>query len=229
MEDFAKIIEEKVQEIDLQLRVTSQQGNKLFVCRTLFLTPKYEVQDTQGNEYKVTDFLNNEWIEVTPIGEAPDPFNDDFVICPDVFYMHGTPRSVNDEYDSIRVDTKEKTPMIWLNENYRERPGGRESSIEREVTPQLFFLEETNEEDWNNGEHHRLAIQPMSNLVDEFLKTFKNDRRFKRLDFIEKVPRPRFGVYVNEQGNTDKIIDEDFSAVEVQPTLIKYKESCKCY
>lgn len=228
MEDFTVIVGQLVAKINLTLKVNEIVGNKVYLCETLFLTKLKVIKDDQGNAYKVTDFMNNSWIELEPIGAAPNPFLSDTVVCPDLHYLHGTPSSVNDEYNQINVNTGAKMPMIWLNENYKEKIWGRGFSIERTVTPQLFFMDETNEANWTNEDHHRLAIQPQANLAAAFIKVVEEDRRFKSVESTEHTPRPRFGVYVEYKGNERKLIDDDLSGVEIQPTLVKYKTGCKC-
>lgn len=225
MKDFTLILGELIDAIDLTIQVESVVADKVFLCKTLFLRELRIIEDEFGNEYTVTDVLNDEWITVDPIGGAPSPFTGETVICPDITYLFGSPSSTNSEYSGIEVDSGDKTPLIWLLENYTEKLFGRMSSFEREVSPRLFFMDETDEEDWSNEEHHAFSIQPMMNLADEFLLTVKKNRKFKRLEDTGMIPRARFGRYVDNRGNEKTIIDEYFSGVELQPTLIKYKET----
>ena len=228
MEDFANILRDVIASIDLTIRVKSIVGDRLYVCSTLFLTTKYKVQDTFGNVYQVTGWSNNEWIEVSPIDGAPDPFNDYAIVCPSIVYLHGTPITVNQEFAKLPGNVPDRTPLIWLNENYREETFGRGSSIEREVTPDLFFIDEMSSS-WTNADHHRYVIQPMNNLVEAFEKAVKADRRFKSIETGAQTPRSRFGVYFENSGNKRKLIDASLSAVQKQPTLVKYKEACNCF
>jgi len=229
MEDFTIILGEIIAKMDLTIIVNSQIGNKIFVCKTLYLNTQKTVTDSQGNKYKVSNWLNNNWIELTPIGAAPNPFNDTLINCPPPTYLHGTPSSTNDEFSQIEVRMGAKTPLIWLYENYREKKYGKGSSLEREISPRIFFLDQANSPKWTTEEHHRQAVQPMANLADLLAETIGKDRRFKSIENIEIVPRPRFGVFVDDRGNDRKILDSDLSGVEMQPTLEKYKVyGCEC-
>lgn len=230
MEDFTTLIAQLIESIDLTIpvREIDVNRNRVYLCKTLFLTTKYKVTDSERNEYQVTDWSNNEWVELSPIGASPDPFNDVVIECPEVYYLHGTPISVNSEFMQLDGNVPDKTPLVWLNENYREELPGRGSSIEREVTPDLFFIDEQGQS-FTNADHHRFVIQPMLNLYFAFVEAVKEDRRFKRIDTTMTIPRSRFGVYFENRGNERKIIDAPLSAVQVQPTLIKYKEACNCY
>jgi len=229
MKDFTIILGELIDSMDLTIAVNSQQGNKIFVCKTLHLNTQKTVTDSQGNKYKVSNWANDEWLELVPQGAAPDPFNDTLINCPPPTYLHGTPSSTNDEFSQIEVRMGAKVPLIWLYENYRETKNGRGSTIERETTPRMFFLDQVNSPEWTTKEHHRQAIQPMANLADLLTETIEKNRMFKSIIRTELVPRPRFGVFIDDQGNDRKILDPDLSGVEMQPTLEIYKSySCKC-
>ena len=228
MKDLTEIIGEVIDNINLTLNVESIVGNKIFLCETLHLTVLKIVEDSVGNQYKIIDFLNDEWIEVEPIGASPDPFDDSVVICPSITYLYGTPSSVSNEYVDLDAETRKKTPFIWLLENYDEEFFGAESSIERNSSIRCFFMDETDEVKWTNSEHHRLVIQPMQNLTDAFVSSIKSDPLFKTFSTYSQKPRVRFGVYVENKGNESKIFDEDLSGCELKGNFERYKCSKKC-
>jgi len=225
--DLSVIIDEVVQKIDLSLDVLSIVGAKIFLCNTLHLTIGKIIQDSIGNQYKIIDFLLNEWIEVVPYSGAPDPFDDSVVICPKICYFSGAPASLNVEYLDKEADTRDKTPLIWLLENYEEDFFGRESSIERTSRFHLFFLDENDEVEWTTKEHHTLVLQPLENLIDAFIQVIENDRTFKTIEVFTKIPRARFGKYRDDRGNERKILDENFSGIELSASFQKFK-STKC-
>jgi len=229
MKDFTIILKELIDAMDLTIAVNSVVGDKIYVCKTLHLRELRVIEDELGNEYEVQDISNDEWIQVVALNGAPDPFEGSTVVCPPVYYLHGTPVTTNSEYSDLATESGNKTPFIWLWENYREDIFGIRSSIEREIKPRIFFMDETDEEDWTNEEHHKQAIQPMINLANELLRTIRNTPIFKRGFDSELMPRSRFGRFVDPEGNEEQIIDEYFSGVELQPTLMKYKQySCEC-
>lgn len=229
MKDFAIILQELIDAMDLTTTVNDVVGDQIFVCKTLHLRELRVIKDELDNEYTVVDIANDEWIQVTPIGNAPDPFEGETVVFPPVYYIFGTPLTTNIEYDQLHVESGQKTPLIWLWENYRETYPGIRSSIEREVRPRIFFMDETEEDEWTNEEHHKWAIQPMMNLSNELMSTIDGTPIFKRTETSELIPRSRFGRFVDPEGNEEDIIDEYLSGVELQPALVKYKQySCEC-
>jgi len=229
MVSLTDLIKEKVSNIDLDIKVSSVVGSRVYVCKTLFLSIGKIISDENGFLYVVTDFLNNEWVElekVTPT--APMPYEGTKIICQKIHFFSGTPTSVNNEYHQMEKLADNKMPAVWLNETYLEKTFGRGSSVEREVTPQIFFMDQANEQRWTNEEQHRLVLQPLNNLQERFYETFKKDRMFKTIIENKIIERARFGVYIDNKGNVNKIINEYVSAVETQPTLIRYKKGCEC-
>lgn len=226
-EDLTVIIEEKVEAIIVVLDVVDIVGMKIFLCNTLHLTLKKLIEDSAGNLYKITDFKLNEWIEVAPYSGAPAQFDSETVVCPSICYFHGSPASVNNEYLDKDADTRDKTPLIWLLENYEEDFYGRESSLERNSRFRLFFLDETDEAEWTNKEHHTNVVQPLINLSEAFIQVMSNDRRYKTIEIFQQRPRVRFGKYRDDQGNERKILDENFSGIELSASFERFK-TYKC-
>lgn len=226
--DFVDIVEDVVNDINLTLDVKSVVGPRINLCDTLFLTKLKIITDESGNQYKITDFLDNEWIEVEVIGASPFPYVGSVVICPDINYQHGTPSSTNEEYLDMDAETFEKMPLVWLLEPYDEVFFGLESSVERDSKFTIFFLDETDEAQWLNTEHHRLVIKPQSNLRSAFIKVIENAPLFKTYASYNQKPRARFGVFVQNVGPDKKIINEDLSGVELTAGIERFKCSTEC-
>jgi hypothetical protein len=223
------LLRELLDAMDFTVSVADVQNERVFMCRTLHLRELREVQDESGNRYTVTDFLNNEWIDLEAIDGAPIPFEGETVICPPLTYLYGTPSSTDDDYQQINVESGQKTPLVWYWWDLgRDNWFGRKSSLDVQFRPRLVFLDETDEYDWSNEEHFTNSIQPMFNLTELFIETVNSNRIYKTLEDFDRLKRARFGRYVDPQGNDALIIDEYLSGVELQPTLIKYKQySCK--
>lgn len=227
-DNLVDIIKNLINNIDLAVEVQSIVGNKVFICgSTLQITIGKTVEDSNGNQYTVTDMVVNEWIELTPISPAP-AFDDTVLFGPPITYLHGTPMSVNNEYLVVSSDTIDKTPFCWVLEPYTYRQPGADSSLSGVYEIVLFFMDWAKETEWTNNEHNNRVIKPMENLANAFKNTINLDFTFKRLeDFVTK-PRSRFGVEVTNKGSEGKILDEDLSGVEVRFTLEAYdvKECC---
>lgn len=228
MSNLVDITQGIINQIDTEIQVVSTDGVRVDVCSTLWISTDKRVGDGLGNVYKVTGFLNDTWIDVTPIGGAPI-FGGSVVIAPSITFLHGSPSSTNSEYLQISKRTREKTPFIWLLEPYDDEPQALDSSVEFKFIPRLFFMDETNEPKWINDQHNTRAIKPMQNLVTAFKDVIDGDFSFKRLNSFRRTSRPRFGVVVTNQGSDDKIINEDLSGVEVNMTIELYDLSiCNC-
>lgn len=228
MDDLTEIVKGIVEDIDLNISISSIVADKLFVCNTLQLTIGKIVKNQAGDEYTIIAFLNNKWLQVAPVGGSPVPYADTIVVAPDVTYFHGTPASVNNEYQQIESEAKRKTSFVWLLENYDEEFGGAESSVERNSKFRLFFLDEANEPKWTNEEHHRLVVQPQNNLIKAFTDAITANPLFKTWSTVSQKPRSRFGVYIENKGNAKKIIDEDLSGAELTINLEKFKCKNNC-
>lgn len=225
MVDLTIIVKNIIEKIDLSIPVQANNYPTIRVCKTLHLKTGMAVVDEFGNGYSIIDFKDNEWLKLEAMASSPDPFIGDFVVGSPVNYLHGTPSSVNDEYQELDRATYAKMPLIWLNENYTEEEIEADSMIGLSVQPTLFFMDAM-EVFWNNEEHHRLVIKPMSNLADAFMDVMRNDRTFKKSNNPRKTPRTRFGVYSPNRGNTKRIIEDFISAVEIQPSIVKFKKYC---
>ena len=227
MANLVDIVQGIINQIDTSITVLSTDGVRVNLCSTLWISTDKRVEDGLGNVYKVTDFLNDEWIDVTPLGGAP-VFGGSVVIAPSITFLDGSPSSINNEFAQVSRRTREKTPFIWLLEPYDDEPQALDSAIELKFLPRLFFMDEANAPKWVNDEHNKRAIKPMQNLVTAFKDVIDNDYSFKRLESFRRTTRPRFGVVVTNKGSDEKIIDEDLSGVEVNMTLELYDLSiCK--
>ena len=220
-----EIVRDLVNSMDLSIKVNEIDGNVLKVCRTLHVRNNSIVKDGEGNEYKVTSFVNNKSITVEPFGEYV--FTGDFVFAPSPVFLQGKWISANQEYLNMDLDTRQKTPLIWLVRGYEERLKGAMSSVKLEVEPLIFFLDEADFTSWVNDEHDVKAINPMYNLAELFVETIESNPQFKTLEGWKIQDEPRFGVKITtEKGNSKRILSDDLSGVGLR-VPIKYFGSCK--
>lgn len=226
MSNLVDISKEIVDSIDRNIKVLSIVGNRIYLCNTSYITKNKLIEDSNNNVYFVDDFVQDDWIEVTPQGNAP-VFNDTIVIAPKITFLHGTPTSVNNEYLSIESRQIKKTPFIWLLETYSENTLEADSSIESSYSCRFFFMEGAIEEQ-TNDKHNDEAIKPMKALTDLFLNVIKNNYSFRRLNDITRVARPRFGVEVANKGSDRRILDDALSGYDLKMTLEVYNTTfCK--
>lgn len=228
MANLVNILKDVISLIDLNLKVLSIQGNRIYVCRTLHVTLDKFVKDEFGNSYRVTAFIDNDWIEVEPFGHTND-FTGSIVVAPSITFLHGSPSSVNSEYKEVDQETAKKTPFIWLLEPYDTNDGDEDSILECSFSGRLFFMDEADEQAWENSEHNTNVIVPMENLKDAFKSVIEDSYSFRSTTSVSSRPRSRFGVVVTNKGSRSKIIEEDLSGLEVNIDLDLYDTNiCKC-
>ena len=202
-------------------------GTKVITCDTLYATELKTVEDSQGNKYSITGFVANEYLEISPVGGAPE-FTDTVLILPKPLFIHGTPLSTNNEYLKINSRQSKKTPFIWLLESFEEEIPGGDSALEFSVRVRLFFMDGAIQAKIN-AEQHRLYIKPMTRLAKLFKEVVENEYHFRNIEGSLIRPRARFGVEVTNQGNKRKIFDDGLSGVEALLLLeVLDIQSCLC-
>lgn len=215
--DATDYVRDIIAKIPTQLSGISLDGVQFDTCDTLYATVNKLVSDSLGNDYEITDFLQNQWVKVKPLNGAP-PFADTVLNLSPITYLHGTPSSVNNEYLLIQSRQKKKTPFIWLLESYEDELPGGDSAIELIFSLRLFFMEGSID-DKSNDDQHTLYIKPMRRLAQLFIDVVENDFAYKRPTNTRIKPRARFGVEVSNKGNTKHILDDALSGVEMSITL----------
>jgi hypothetical protein len=233
MENLPNIIQSIIDQINLNIAISSVDADKLYVCETTLFLTKTKIVVIDGKNYTVIDFELNKWVQVQPKGHTdPVPVDTKIIVAPKITFLHGAPYSTNNEYLQLTQKTLNKTPFIWLLESYEFDDLPRDSSIELAFNARLFFLDWAKEAG-NNQYHNEYAIKPMQNLLKEFRKVIDEDFNFKTLEKGTTVVRPRFGAQVKSKGNEpqpkEKIIDEDLSGVDSKIKIEVYDVlSCSC-
>lgn len=143
------------------------------------------------------------------------------------YYLSGTKISTNNEWVRAGNDVRNKLPLCWLYSNYRETVYGDEASLERTITMNIAFLDETNPRFQTNDEHIENAVIPMKKLANEFIKSINKNAIYKKLNQFTLNTYSRFGVE-SERGVIQNILDADLGGVVLNVTLDKFKEPCKC-
>lgn len=166
-------------------------------------------------------------IEIKGVKETLVSFNMNFIEAPHVYFFHGTPIAVGAELDKIN-DAGNKTPMLWMMENFQERfyddPLLR---LERETTLRLFFLTQANHRQWVTQQAYDHCIAPMRRLMELFAEVIKNDGTFDVTDLTYSVYNyAKFGVYISEKGMPTNKFADNLSGVEMSFTLKRYKPDC---
>jgi hypothetical protein len=166
-------------------------------------------------------------ITIKGVKETLISFNQSVISLPLVYFFHGTPIAVGAELDKIN-NANEKTPMVWMMENFQERfnddPLDRH---ERETTLRLFFLTQANHRQWVTQQAYDHCIAPMRKLMELFVEVIKNDGTFDVTDLTYSVYNyAKFGVYISEKGMPTNKWADNLSGVEMAFVLSRYKPKC---
>ena len=228
MIEFSQVFKGIVQQMDREIEIgsVSSMGNStmIFTCNTKWARAgkTLELQDGQVSFNNIIEEVStNNYIKV----KGNISFTRAFVNLP--FNITGTKLATNLEWTKASSFAIDKTPIIWLLDNFDETEYGRESSLERSVECKIFFLDETDIKNYYTDDHKVQVIQPMMALKDEFLSVIAKNRIFKTIDDDKIKYFSRFGTE-SSQGFEKNILDANLSGLVLSVTLRKYKENCTC-
>ena len=133
------------------------------------------------------------------------------------------------ELDKKQFDT-EKFPMVYLleiiNDNFNNLP---QDKIDRVSDFRLFFLTNTDEENWLTADHYTFAIKPMRNMLYQFIDDLNNNENIEEFSNFTAINHAKFGVYSTDKGHTRRILNDKTSGVEVRLNLpIVAGQLCIC-
>jgi hypothetical protein len=213
-------------DIEINYYTTTSNYVKLYTCDTKWArVGKYifYVSGTTGVGIEIKEVVENQYIGF--YYNSQEEISRVFLSNP--FFISGTKTSTNNEWTKVGNSLILKTPLIWLYQNYTERIYGLDNSLERSITMNLAFLDETNPKFITNKEHIDNAVKPCSKLKDEFIKSINKNVIYKTLKSFDTKTFSRFGVET-DGGIVQNILDADLSGVVLNITLDKFKEPCKC-
>lgn len=206
--------------------VNNNDGTYTFSTNnTSFLSPKMKV-DIGGNIYYVINTDANPFVfnsKFTLKGNV-DPTGTTEVFLPSLNYLHGTAIATKGYLD--RENTSEKKyPLVYLLEVLRDKFNEDENlHLDRTSRLRLFFLSETDENNWDTDEHYEFSIKPMRNVVYNFIESLKLNRKIGKFDGWEAINHAKFGVYISDKGHTRRMFSDNLSGVELIIDLPILKE-----
>jgi hypothetical protein len=196
------------------------------VCSTKWLRVGKIVKDQNDVEFYVTEIEPGQWIKAKPVIENPLLFLDGAFTIPEPYFLAGTKLSANREWTLPTNDVTQKTPIVWLLDAIRYRKYGRENPLDFETELRIFFLDETDIVNYYTLDHRENVVEPMTELINEFLEVVNSKPIFKRVLEFDLITFSRFGVET-QNGIFENILDANLSGVELRFTLAKFKENCK--
>lgn len=224
--DVANIIEGIVDQMNNTIEGKFNPGDgKTYFCKTKWARVGKPIFDEFDNEYLITEVVLDDYIVATPVGHANDLDGLCSLVKP--FWITGTRLAANREWTIASNNLMDKLPLIWMLELMSETIYGRGSTLERDMELQLFFLDETDPAQYYTAEHRKQVVEPMQQLMIEFIETINRLKEFKTVEDYRIRTFSRFGTE-SEQGVLENVLDANLSGLRLDLTLSKYKENCKC-
>lgn len=229
IEDISIIVEDLVSGIDKTITGTNVSYKVASFCQTKWARQKKSIRRvSDGEEWFIEAVVLDESITASYLGNTvPEPTFEGVFELTAPFFITGTRLAANNEWTIANNNLKFKTPIIWLLETTRERIFGREQTLERASDLRLFMLDETNVKDYFTKDHRVQVVQPMTQLANSLIEVINAKANFEDVEEFQLITFSRFGVE-QETGFIKNILDANLSGVELQFTLQKYKENCKC-
>lgn len=228
--ELPDILQEVVDSIDLSMEITdysrSTTTHTIELCDVKWLQIGRTI--TIGSSDYVISTINDSTNVITCTGSAVDITANTFDIYAPVFF-YGTPLEQDQRMKAIRKSI-DKTPMVYLLLNYRERNNeDTEDPVSREVTCRLFFLTESNF-DKLTDDIHTLFVKPMSRLKQIFIDTMKTMKGTFYLDDFtdETTPQYKFGVYITNTGVSKNFFVDKLSGVEMSVDRLAIRRGYSC-
>jgi hypothetical protein len=194
------------------------------ICKTYWL----KAQDTitvDSIEYEVTEVIKDTSVTVTA---ASVPTLLTFFLDDPSFY-HGTIVQTNQELSQGAKDVEERTPMAYLYRDIEDSFNSDDNLLDRETPIRLFFLHDTNFQDYTTEKTDEETLAPMRSMAYFFVEEIlKKSKQLGRIDDYSVRDYLRFGVE-NSSGYTENIFNDNFSGVELNITLpVKASYVCEC-
>ena len=224
--DISNIIDEIISAMDTSIELEFDPITlKWNSCDTKWTRLGKTITNSLGGVFEITAIEPNEWIQTSQI--AGSGSMEPIMFLSNPYGLTGTKMVANIEWTKSSNNLMSKTPLIWLLETIRFTEFGRNQPLEFQSDLRLFFLDETNVAQYMTKDHRNNVVQPMNQLIDEFVRTINSNRKFKRILDTERITFSRFGVE-RDNGVFQNVLDANLSGVELRITLEKYKENCKC-
>lgn len=200
-------------------------------CDTGYLFPCYKFI-LDGVNYTVLNEIGKEFVfgvKFTIKGNII-PIATELILEP-LKYYHGTVIATKEELEKKELSL-DKFPMAYLFEVLEDDFNNLEQSrIDRNSNFRLFFLSETDENNWNTNEHYEFSIKPMRNLLYKFINHLNGSNLIGEISSYKAINHAKFGVFVSSKGgHTQRIFNDKLSGVELKIDLpiLKSRVCCPC-
>ena len=224
------IVKDLIQNLTFEVKIKSIVDNMngtytLETCNSQYLHPLQDVV-IDGIDYKVVKegFESNKTITIQG---ALIPTVPSFTL-PALKFFHGTIIATNNELQRVQF-AWDKFPMAYLYEQFTDKFNASvDSVIDRDASIRLFFLLNTDEENWLTKDHYNYVITPMRNVLEGFINSLLENTNIGLLTDFTGINHAKFGVWTSN-GVDKRLFNDKLSGVELSVTLpIKKDFKCKC-
>jgi hypothetical protein len=224
-----KILDEVLQGVSLTLNVSAIVDNgggsyTLTVDNTYYLN-RLSTITIDAVEYTVTDFTIN--TELVVSGDSL-PTATSFTINQPLF-LYGNPQMVSAEIVKRQENGTLTYPYIWAVEiSTTSKNLNPSAAVKATKSFNLFFFDTVDRENWVIEDHYNQDIYPLSNYIDYFFAILKSRRDLFDSDSItwNETNHVNFGDYIQDQGNREKILNDNITGIQVQAEVPFMAQGC---
>jgi hypothetical protein len=223
--DLIDIIQETIDNIDTNL-VFKVEDNELITCDTKWIKV-CDILTIGSEDYEVISFEHNEKIVLDRTVTDSDITS---ITINNPKFRHGTVSRVNDELiEDLDKKPIENYPLVFLLEELEIDYNINQIPYANSVV-KLFFICQTNYEDYSTSEHHKKTIQPLKGLVCSFLESLKKNSHIvgELVGEFTTNLHPLMA-YTNREGYEVNLFNDDLSAIQLTINLPinKINKCCK--
>ncbi len=177
-----------------------------------------QVVTIEGNDYTVEALEQNVSFDLKQRSHT-NVITGSFNIPPPTFF-YGTWIMTNSERDDIGINS-DKVPFIWL---YETRTEALKLSPlvpqDRDVPLRLFFMGNSNYQEWLTAKHYDLVLHPLDALVRNFLDAILRSACIVKplTGDLDKIYHANAGS-VDKDGHLKALFNEELSGIEANLTL----------
>lgn len=169
-------------------------------------------------DYYITDVQDDTSITIKGSVIPPlDTFN-----LPIPYYFNGTIIQTNLEL-AQEMDIAKKIPMVYLRRPFSEKLDAedlKDSFVATEADLTIYFLTESDFAEWATEEHDLHAIQPMRNMMYEFIELLKNNKKIvKRFSDYTATDMIRFGLTTQKGYEGGSLFSDQYSGIQLEITI----------
>jgi hypothetical protein len=224
-----KILDEVLQGVSLTVNVSAIVDNgggsyTLTVDNTYYLNRLSKIT-IDAVEYTVTDFTIN--TELVVSGDSL-PTATSFTINQPLF-LYGNPQMVSAEIVKRQDNNTLTYPYIWAVEiSTTSKNLNPSAAVKATKSFNLFFFDTVDRENWVIEDHYNQDIYPLSNYIDYFFTILKSRRDLFDSDSItwNETNHVNFGDYIQDQGNREKILNDNITGIQVQAEVPFMAQGC---